>query len=69
MMNNKPQQESALKLSQLRLMREWNDSIPDGAFCDDPSAEGYDRHGRTRAVSSAPNVVGGLDLGMYPASD
>ena len=68
-MNNKPQQETTLAREQRRKMKEWSDSIPDGAFSDDPEAQWYDKNGRTYHKGSSDLVGSGLDLGSYPPND
>ena len=68
-MNDKPQQETALMREQRRNMVQWSNSIPDGSFADDPSADSFDKNGRLLPKAENQFSQGGMDLGSYPQND
>lgn len=44
-------------------------NAPDGAFADDPRAEGYDKYGTTRHKSNSNLMTTPFDLGQYPPNE
>lgn len=43
-------------------MMRWDDMLPDNAFCDDPRADAYDKHGEVRRVGGFIPVSRGYEV-------